>query len=610
MASDSVKYRPYPSSLNTKDVEGLFDVDEDYPDIVQTLLSLQGTSLFITGWLIVPSIRLSASETLQDMLIGELKKPNSKVYILWNTNYNGTPYPKLKTIAGDLYAAVTKASGATKDRLKIILSTNLQFDPPGMLWDEYDDFVRARWAHDRLKHLLEWKNPDATLPANATESMAQLWLKSFPSDPKSYKNLTAFTFGSHHQKTLTVIGTNSGGKKVIRAYCGGIDFATGPAGYEAAKHTYNGGTWWHDSAMRVTGANAKPVLANFVERWSADLPTVTAGKTLAFGVADSDALDVATLTAGVDMTTSSSGSVVSRRTMPLGGVDFPLVGATRVIETLDTYKTWIAKAKDRVFVTNQYFRYKPIADLLKQRLDSQANLHVTIVFPMYTEEIGQRRDLVALRQLFVATAAAARGAVLTKVKASALTIDPINKLTLFAQSQALKELVVHPQVSVWMPKAPLGIPYIHSKMVLFDVQALMIGSANLNGRSLLGLADSEINLLLTDTAEITRIRDAQKWHLEPANEFAANYPGSWYATHNLARYTADYWTVDNEFGTFPKGRANIHDYATKMKVGGRFDLKGVTFDPKEIDSALDLSGLDPDTTDFGDLFLKASEHLL
>ena len=164
MASDSVKYRPYLSSVNTRDVEGLFDVDEDYPDIVQTVSSLQGTSLFITGWLILPSIRLSAGETFQDMLIGELKKPSSKVYILWNTNYNGAPYPKLKGIAGDLYAAVTKASGATKDRFKIILSTNLQFDPPGMLWDSYDDFVKARWLADRLKHLREWTNPDATLP--------------------------------------------------------------------------------------------------------------------------------------------------------------------------------------------------------------------------------------------------------------------------------------------------------------------------------------------------------------------------------------------------------------------------------------------------------------
>src|SRR5438874_461354 len=133
MATDNVRYRAYSAALNSHDVEGLFDVDEHYPDIVQTLSSLRATTLFITGWLIVPSIRLTVNETFHGMLVRELQKADSRIFILWNTNYNGTPYPKLKDIAKALHESVIRESGATADRLKIILSTNMEFDLPGTL---------------------------------------------------------------------------------------------------------------------------------------------------------------------------------------------------------------------------------------------------------------------------------------------------------------------------------------------------------------------------------------------------------------------------------------------------------------------------------------------
>jgi phosphatidylserine/phosphatidylglycerophosphate/cardiolipin synthase-like enzyme len=607
-ASDKVLYRLYDPTLNIQDVEALFDVDELYGDIAMTLSKLSGTTLLITGWLILPWIRITSENRLQDLLVAELRKIDSKILILWNTNYCGAPYPELKSIAYSLHTDVIKSSGAEAERFKIILSTNRQFDLPGIAWSRFDISVRGKWLHDRAKHLINRTDPDKNLPPDLLKAVSDLWLKSFPGNAESFKNLSAFTLGSHHQKTVTITGTTGMGKKIIRAYCGGIDFAPGPSGFQKEKRLFHGSAWWHDSAMRVCGTNAVPVLKNFVERWNDDLTTFIEKKTLAFGVTAEDQLDVATLTHNVDMATAASGKVVSQRTMPLGGVDWA-GGRDRIVETREAYFTWIGNSRSHIFLVNQYFRYKPLMDRLTEQLDDEPNLHLTLVFPMYTEEIGHREDLVSLRSRYAVANATDRPEMWKKIQNSAMTIDPINKLTLYAQSRALEDLILHPRVSIWMPRSPRGIPYVHSKMALFDKEALLIGSANINGRSLLGLADSEISLLLTDATEVTRIRDAQKWHIEPLSEKAPDYRGTWYAKHNLVRYYVDHWTVDNEFGRFPKGRSNFHDYVRKMQFSGRIDTKRLHIDYKNMDAAFDILGVGSDT-DLGKLFLNSCEHLL
>lgn len=44
--------------------------------------------------------------------------------------------------------------------------------------------------------------------------------------------------------------------------------------------------------------------------------------------------------------------------------------------------------------------------------------------------------------------------------------------------------------------------YVHSKLMIVDDSKVIIGSANINDRSLLGSRDSEIAILIEDTEKI------------------------------------------------------------------------------------------------------------
>jgi phosphatidylserine/phosphatidylglycerophosphate/cardiolipin synthase-like enzyme len=377
--------------------------------------------------------------------------------------------------------------------------------------------------------------------------------------------------------------------------------------------------------LRARLPTAVPVLDNFVKRWNADLDGVKAKKTIAHGVAPGDALDVDALLQGVDRATKLEGAVVSRRTVP-SGFSVPFFGP-RLKETLDTYETWIGRAEKRIFIANQYFRLQRVADLVKKQLDDQPELRVTLVMPSYSEEMAEEpkassRDIsfAKLRQQYADASPARRAELLPLIRKKALQVDPVNKLTVYMQSRCLAALIDHPRVRIWIPR-PLtregrvaGTPYVHLKMLVVDDAALMIGSANVNGRSLLGLADSEINLLLTSAEEIARIKQDHPWDPEPADEKQADYAGTWwYAGHNLIRYTKPHWEVDAELGRFPVGRAAILEYAASYKKNARVEAQMGRTAPADLGKIIDQVPsllFNPASDDMGALLVKCLEHLV
>ena len=61
--------------------------------------------------------------------------------------------------------------------------------------------------------------------------------------------------------------------------------------------------------------------------------------------------------------------------------------------------------------------------------------------------------------------------------------------------------------------------YIHSKIMIIDDQIALIGSANINDRSMLGSRDSEIAVIIRDEKKITSYMDGQ---IYLASEYALN----------------------------------------------------------------------------------------
>jgi len=152
--------------------------------------------------------------------------------------------------------------------------------------------------------------------------------------------------------------------------------------------------------------------------------------------------------------------------------------------------------------------------------------------------------------------------------------------------------------------------------MVVDDRALFIGSANLNGRSLDGYADSEINLLLTATTEVARITAKHRWADEPDSEQAPDYAGTYYARHNLVRYTPPHWQVDQALSAFPRGQAAILDYweAFNGPASRRVDTWPPSMTREQVAAQLaafdELPGVDLDTFDWGDFFVDNTAHLL
>ncbi|KAF7700455.1 hypothetical protein HF521_003413 [Silurus meridionalis] len=59
--------------------------------------------------------------------------------------------------------------------------------------------------------------------------------------------------------------------------------------------------------------------------------------------------------------------------------------------------------------------------------------------------------------------------------------------------------------------------YVHSKMLIADDSTVIIGSANINDRSMLGKRDSEVAVIVEDTEKVTSVMDGQKYQ---AGKFA------------------------------------------------------------------------------------------
>jgi phosphatidylserine/phosphatidylglycerophosphate/cardiolipin synthase-like enzyme len=552
-----VNYRPYGPTLNTRSIELLADVDEYYADIVESLKGVDSPQLFITAWILRPAMMLNATTSFQGLVRDAVKKPNGICRLLVNTLAPDQSPAVLQKMGDDFrsFVAAELPSGQNIDsKVKIIFSANLD-EQLNYYFESILDAERARRA-----------------PRPPGEDTTKGWWGKvtdlFAAKPRA-NTLYDAAVGTHHQKTVTVLGTKNGQPHLV-SYCGGIDISTGPAGFHKGVH--NGGSWWHDFAMRVRGDGARPVLQNFVERWNAEINRLT--DITQRGVTASDTLVVRDLFTG--STTPSTSDVRTDRTTP------STVPPTVVIK--HDYMTLVDEAASRIFIANQYVRHRPFARRLQLAVEGEPALRVTIVIPAYPEEVA-REDLPRIRELYArASTQSERDAHLMTLRQKANTIDPVNKLSLLIQNRCLANLVTNSQVRIWLPSIitgsgakirVVGVPYIHAKMMFVDDRYLTVGSANLNGRSLDGL-DTEINFVVDrrpgthpgepDVKQL--IEDARfEWQKsEPTDENdAANYPNSYYARHNLRRYTARHWEADRELTQFPTNKSGFLDYLLQFQ---------------------------------------------
>ena len=312
------------------------------------------------------------------------------------------------------------------------------------------------------------------------------------------------TYWSHHQKTLVVDG------KV--AFLGGLDIATGR--WDTPRHPlyanvnyftefYNPNLGldddefdrnehprmpWHDVHMRIEGPAALDVEANFVERWNQQRKS---GR------------NETAIKMSRDTPEPSNGkqSVQIIRSVGQGSAGVP-----REQSIHDAYINSIRNAQHFIYIENQFFTSNfgtstvanDVANEIAQRvikaIDKKETIRVVIVIPVHPEGDVDKWATQELMHWQYQTIVRSGGNSLIGQLRAKLGKDDVSDYLAFFNLRAYGRVgknTVTEQV------------YVHTKMMITDDRVAIIGSANINDRSLLGDRDSELSAIVIDneTAE-------------------------------------------------------------------------------------------------------------
>ncbi|CAL4991348.1 unnamed protein product [Urochloa decumbens] len=368
-----------------------------------------------------------------------------------------------------------------------------------------------------------------------------------PDDAASFaQGLKTLTF-SHHQKSVIVDvagGGAAGGdrRRRIAAFVGGLDLTNGR--YDTQEHSlfrtlntahsndfYQGNLPgandvstggprepWHDIHCKIEGPAAWDVLHNFEQRGMEDViappPAAIAG--------DQESWNVQ-----VFRSTDSSACDGFPKS-PAEAANSGLVsGKDHVIERSiqDAYIHAIRRAKRFIYIENQYFLgssfgWKPddvtpgninalqlipreLSLKIVSKIEAGEPFMVYVVVPMWPEGNPSSWTVQAILHWLRKTMEMMYGDIAAALKAKGVDADPKDYLSFFCLGNRETKLEVPreyepkrhpPQRSDYdrAQKARRTMIYVHSKLMIVDDEYIIIGSANINQRSMDGGRDTEI----------------------------------------------------------------------------------------------------------------------
>ncbi|WP_375174862.1 phospholipase D family protein [Pseudooceanicola sp.] len=279
-----------------------------------------------------------------------------------------------------------------------------------------------------------------------------------------------------------------------RAIIGGID--VNERRYDDNTHDQRPEDTWHDVSVEVTGPVVTQLRRHFADCWTracGDCGTVFSESATPLDLpepAEYSAQDTA-------KDTGARGPKILRTlsTRGTGAARFGPVTEVREHETahLDAF----AMAERSIYIETQFLRHLPLARALARRAAEAPELQLIFVIPTEPERVIFGRD---------------RG--MTARHAQALQL---RCLQILRRAYGDRLAIVSPAQprpapdGTPMPVNGSGIIYLHSKVTLVDDRTGIVGSANLNGRSLLW--DTEASVQFDDAGVIAdlRARLAAKW---------------------------------------------------------------------------------------------------
>lgn len=362
---------------------------------------------------------------------------------------------------------------------------------------------------------------------------------------------------THHQKTLIVdapVPNGEDGRRRILSFVGGIDLCDGryDTQYHPIFRTLNGvhnddfhqpnfaGSAvdkggprepWHDIHSKLEGAVAWDVLFNFEERWRKQAPQEK--QDLLVPIKDLEDLNPPEPV--TDEQDSETWNVQLFRSIDAGAVDFSqyvnnpeeaakaglVSGKDNVIDRSiqDAYINAIRRAKDYIYIENQYFlgsafgwddkRDSGAAHLIPMELalkivskiEAGERFAVYIVAPMWPEGVPESGSVQAILDWMYRTMSMMYKMVAGALHSMGCDESPRDYLNFYClgnrEAYQDGELVPSGKPDAGTDyqlaqDARRFMIYVHSKMMIVDDEYIIVGSANINERSMNGGRDTEI----------------------------------------------------------------------------------------------------------------------
>jgi phosphatidylserine/phosphatidylglycerophosphate/cardiolipin synthase-like enzyme len=275
----------------------------------------------------------------------------------------------------------------------------------------------------------------------------------------SFKEWRSINVGSHHQKFMAIRrGTES------IAFCGGLDIESRKTPPE---WSYAGLHGWHDLHVKLEGPIAYDLERAFVSRWNREKDHSTKAKLPAWS--DPESLTVPAVSAADNLPARKPHMIQMLRTVSVDAITSPY--DTRRADIAEMYRRAMSGADEFIYLENQYFRSKPLADWIVARGRERPDLKVLIV-----------------------------------VLASAAEDDGVNAVTAHGDHLQFETLgaIVRGVGAARSRIYTMKDRSVHAKFALIDDVWMTIGSANANERSF--RLDSELNVSIVDPPLVESFR--------------------------------------------------------------------------------------------------------
>lgn len=404
---------------------------------------------------------------------------------------------------GDDWAALLAALASRGVKVRLQIS---DFDPIGGAELHRETWASLRHLAAKVANIERARGRIEAMAARHEAELGRFWRMVFTrrarrelkdvversADPKAdYPGLRDVLSGAtprffpatHHQKLAVVDGDF--------ALIGGLDFDE--RRWDDPEHDRPAEQTWRDVSLAVRGRYARLVEHEASLIWNECMSAWsrrTEDRASLAGLADPTHWR-----APADAPPSSL-AVVTTKSKPKTGL-FAFAPQTTSRDTEQTVLTLISDAKRFIYVETQFFRCGVIAKALADAARLNSELELVLVLPFAPERYAfhKRRD-TAMRH------------------GEALQLDAVRRVV---EAFGDRAVILSPA----KPSRPAdedtflafgaGVVYVHSKVLIADEATALVGSANLNGRSLRW--DTEASFLWRDAAEVRRFqaRLAESW---------------------------------------------------------------------------------------------------